>query len=43
MNNLHFEFRVDKSAKTVFIDRDFNAELSLVWDAFTKQDMLDQW
>jgi uncharacterized protein YndB with AHSA1/START domain len=43
MNNLQFDFRVDKSTKTVFIDREFNAELPLVWDAFTKQDILDQW
>ena len=37
MNNLLFAFKVDKSTKTVFIDREFNAERSLVWDAFTKQ------
>lgn len=43
MNPLQFDFRVDKSTKTVFIDREFNAELSLVWDAFTKQEILDQW
>ncbi len=43
MNNLQFDFRVDKSTKTVFIDREFNAELSLVWDAFTKREILDQW
>jgi len=43
MNNLQFDFKVDKSIKTVFIDREFNAELSLVWDAFTKQEILDQW
>lgn len=43
MNNLQFDFRVDKTTKTVFIDREFNAELSLVWDAFTKQEILDQW
>jgi uncharacterized protein YndB with AHSA1/START domain len=43
MNNLLFDFKVDKSTKTVFIDREFNAELSLVWDAFTKQEILDQW
>lgn len=42
-NNLQFDFKVDKSTKTVFIDREFNAELSLVWDAFTKQEILDQW
>lgn len=43
MNNLQFDFRVDKSTKTVFIEREFNAELPLVWDAFTKQEILDQW
>ena len=43
MNNLLFDFRVDKETKTVFIDREFDAELSLVWDAFTKQEILDQW
>ena len=43
MNNLLFDFTVDKPAKTVFITREFAAELSLVWDAFTKQEILDQW
>src|SRR5438105_5488095 len=43
MNNLLFDFTVDKPAKTVFINREFDAELSLVWDAFTKQELLDQW
>jgi len=42
-NDLLFDFTVDKSAKTVFITREFDAELSLVWDAFTKQEILDQW
>ena len=42
-NDLLFDFTVDKAAKTVFITREFNAELSLVWDAFTKQEILDQW
>ena len=43
MNNLLFDFTVDLAAKTVYITREFNAELPLVWDAFTKQEMLDQW
>ncbi len=43
MSNLQFDFTVDKAAKTVFITREFAAELSLVWDAFTKQELLDQW
>lgn len=42
-NNLLFDFKVDRSTKTVFINREFAAELSLVWDAFTKQEILDQW
>lgn len=43
MNNLLFDFTVDKAAKTVFVTREFAAEQSLVWDAFTKQEILDQW
>ncbi|MES2618950.1 MAG: SRPBCC domain-containing protein [Bacteroidota bacterium] len=42
-NNLLFDFTVDKAAKTVFITREFDADLSLVWDAFTKAELLDQW
>lgn len=41
--NLLFNFNVDKSTSSVFIDKEFDAELSLVWDAFTKQEILDQW
>jgi len=43
MNNLLFDFTVDKEAKKVFITREFDAEHSLVWDAFTKAEILDQW
>ena len=43
MNNLLFDFTVDKATKTVSITREFDAELSLVWDAFTKKEILDQW
>ena len=42
-NNLLFDFTVDNTTKTVFVNREFAAELSLVWDAFTKQEILDQW
>jgi uncharacterized protein YndB with AHSA1/START domain len=42
-NNLLFDFTVDKAAKTVLITREFDADLSLVWDAFTKPEILDQW
>ena len=41
--NLLFDFTVDKAAKKVFITREFDADLSLVWDAFTKAEILDQW
>ncbi len=42
-NDLLFDFTVDKSTKQVFINREFDADLSLVWDAFTTQEILDQW
>ena len=42
-NKLFFDFTVDKAAKKVFVTKEFNAALSLVWDAFTKAEILDQW
>ncbi|GAA3953651.1 SRPBCC family protein [Pedobacter ginsengiterrae] len=42
-NDLLFDFTVDKATKTVSITREFDADLSLVWDAYTKQEILDQW
>ncbi len=42
-NNLLFDFIVDKTTKTVIVNREFAAELALVWDAYTKQEILDQW
>ncbi len=42
-NNLLFDFTVDRTNNTVFVNREFAAELPLVWDAFTKQEILDQW
>ncbi len=41
--DLLFDFTVDKAAKMVYIKREFDADLSLVWDAFTKHELLDQW
>jgi uncharacterized protein YndB with AHSA1/START domain len=43
MSNLLFDFTVDKAAKTVYITREFVAPRQLVWDAFTKAELLDQW
>ena len=37
------EFIVDKSKKTVWITKEFNAPRDLVWDAYTKAELLDQW
>lgn len=42
-DNLLFDFTIDKATKTVFVTKEFAAELALVWDAFTKQEILDQW
>lgn len=41
--NLAFDFSVDKENKTIKIEREFAAERSLVWDAYTKSEILDQW
>jgi uncharacterized protein YndB with AHSA1/START domain len=40
---MQMDFIVDKHAKTVSITAEFAAELSLVWDAYTKPELLDQW
>ncbi|HMI61819.1 MAG TPA: SRPBCC domain-containing protein [Puia sp.] len=41
--NLLFDFTVDKAANTIYITREFAADLDLVWDAFTKAEILDHW
>ncbi len=43
MDDLFYDFKVDKEAKTIYITREFDADLDLVWDAFTKAEILDQW
>ena len=43
MNNSPFDFTLDKTTKTVSITMEFDADLSLVWDAFTVPEILDQW
>ncbi len=42
-SNLLFNVKVDKSTSSIFVDKEFYAERSLVWDAFTKKEILDQW
>jgi len=41
--NLLFDFTVDKATATIYVTREFAADLDLVWDAFTKAEILDQW
>src|SRR5258707_11560983 len=41
--NLLFDFSVDKATATIYVTREFAADLDLVWDAFTKSEMLEQW
>ena len=41
--NLLFDFTVDKATSTIQVTREFAADLDLVWDAWTKAEMLDQW
>jgi len=40
---MEMDFIVDKQTKTVSITKEFAAELSLVWDAYTRAELLDQW
>ena len=40
---MQMDFIVDKETKTVSITKEFAAKLSLVWDAYTKPELLDQW
>ena len=43
MNKLKFDFLVNKENNTLTIRREFAAERQLVWDCYTKQELLDQW
>ncbi|MEP6645828.1 MAG: SRPBCC domain-containing protein [Saprospiraceae bacterium] len=42
-HNLAFDFIVNKDNNTITVKREFEAELPLVWDAYTKSEILDQW
>jgi uncharacterized protein YndB with AHSA1/START domain len=37
------DFIVNKETKTVSITKEFDADRDLVWDAYTKAEILDQW
>lgn len=40
---MELEFIVNKETKTVSITKEFDAGVDLVWDAYTKAELLDQW
>lgn len=42
-SNLLFDFSIDKENKTIHIQREFDAGLDLVWQAWTTVELLDQW
>jgi len=42
-SNLLFDFSVNKENNTIHVTRDFAANVSLVWDAWTKPELLDLW
>ncbi len=42
-NNLLFDFSVNKENKNIHIQREFDADLELVWKAWTTAELLDQW
>src|SRR5690606_24689155 len=41
--NLLFDFTVNKENKTIHVTREFDANLELVWEAWTNPEILDQW
>lgn len=42
-NSLLFDFTIDKAANRIYITREFDAPQQLVWDAFSKEEILNQW
>lgn len=40
---LLYDFTVDKTNNTILIKREFAANRPLVWDCYTKSEILDQW
>jgi uncharacterized protein YndB with AHSA1/START domain len=42
-NKTTIDFSVNKENKTITVKREFEAPLSLIWDAYTKSEILDKW
>lgn len=43
MGNFKADFSVDRENKKITVKREFAAAVPLVWDAYTKSELLDQW
>lgn len=41
--DLQFDFLVDKEKNTITIKKEFAAKRQLVWDCYTKSELLDRW
>ena len=41
--NLQFDFVVDKTTNTINITREFAADVTLVWECYSKSEYLDMW
>ncbi len=41
--NLLFDFSVNRENKTIHITREFNADIKMVWQAWTDAALLDKW
>lgn len=42
-NTMQFDFLVDKEKNTLTLKREFAANRQMVWDCYTKSELLDQW
>jgi uncharacterized protein YndB with AHSA1/START domain len=42
-NNLLFDFSIHQERKTITVTKEFDANLDLVWKAWTTAELLDQW
>lgn len=43
MHHLQFDFLVDKEKNSITVKREFAANRQLVWDCYTKSELLNQW
>lgn len=42
-SNLQFDFKVNKEKKSIHVTREFDANLELVWKAWTTPELLEKW